>query len=125
MEILCSHCKQHILNLNLEKLAWPLDRKMFTPARVFNDWKLSPALIDAYCPLCEQFPFFVDTANGGLAPRLMVRGEDGRATMSPLIELMGKKIASKVEHEFPCPHCGAKKRFHKKGCSVNNKQAGG
>lgn len=76
--VLCAHCGEHILNADRVKLSWPLTRQMFNPAKVFNDWNLPANLMDAWCPYCEQFPFYADMENGGLKARLRIRGENNR-----------------------------------------------
>lgn len=99
MKILCAHCQQHILNADEQALSYPLTRSMFTPARAFNDWVLPAALIDTWCPLCEQFPFYADLDQGGLKPRLLVEGEDGRPAIKEVSDALDKKYLPKTQQE--------------------------
>ena len=106
IKVLCAHCQQHIFNADPEKLSFPFTREMFQSAGAFNDWALSASLIDAWCPYCEQMPFFVNTEAGGLHPRLLIRNENCKP------EVINVKVKMETRHALGP---GRRKKAHQEG----------
>ena len=140
IEVLCYACSTHIANTDVARLDWPLTGEMFDS--VFPGWRLRPGPLnlDIFCPACgtpegECFPFSHDPyVSGGNAvgKNLNIRGADGKPVIMTVKQILMSNIGWKqlvpelqapvsvpdLLPAFPCPACGAKKRFHKKGCSA-------
>ena len=140
IQVLCYSCSTHLANTDVARLDWPLTGEMFTV--IYPGWFLRPGPLnlDLFCPACGQFPFSHDpfTAGGNaVGKNLNVRGVDGKPVVMTVKQILmgtqkesvpvglpvsldpsGSRSAAGVKpaSPFPCPSCGAKKRFHKKGC---------
>ena len=145
IHILCYRCGSHIADTDVARLDWPLRGEMFDVKA--PGWFLRPGQfnLDIFCPVCSQFPFHYDTSvPGAVGKALNIKGKDGKPTVMTVKQiLMGgyypmvqdvmspsrvrsavvdptapvKEPAPTSMPEWPCLECGAKKRFHRAGCS--------
>ena len=138
IQVLCYSCHTYLANTDVARLDWPMSGEMFDV--VYPGWSLRPGQLnlEVWCPACGQFPFSHDPyTHGGSAvgKNLNIRGADGKASVMTIKQiLLGQLldlpsspdqtvlVVDKLygppspKPAFPCPSCGAKKRFHKKGC---------
>lgn len=150
IKVLCSSCHTHLADTDINRLDWPLMGEMFSI--VSSGWYLRPGMLnlDVFCPACGAFPFHYNPHQAGgnaVGKNLTVREADGKPEVKTIKELLLSQyrdaviIPTKIIHsiapnatttikvgnstpEFPCPHCGAKKRFHKKGCALKQTSVG-
>ena len=140
IHVLCSNCNTHLADTDVQRLDWPLTGEMFSV--VFDGWYLRPGMLnlDIFCPACNMFPFFHDpyTAGGNAVGKtLNILGVDGKPVVmsvkqilmtvprkpgvrevspAPISAPTDTDILAGEKPTFPCPSCGAKRNFHKKGC---------
>jgi hypothetical protein len=141
--VLCWTCSTHILSTDVGRLDWPLRGEMFS--QVQPNFVLRPGTLnlDIFCPVCGQFPFHYDPGvPGAIGKGLRILGGDGKSLHTTIKEILlnatgqpeadqgpssplGEEPAASgagdgdtPAPEWPCPECGAKKRFHRKGCSI-------
>ena len=150
IKVLCASCNTHLFNTDLARLDWPLTGAMFDvvfPGWWIHPRTIN---LDIFCPACDAFPFYWDgSVPGAVGKNLNIEGADGKPVVISVKQiLMGgnrtwvRQVVQSdgtITHEpaptpsekmlqaiqppnaFPCPSCGAKKRFHKKGCPIKPK----
>lgn len=112
MKILCYACNTHILNLLVEKLAYPFFADMFEP--VVTNWRLPTGQLvtDIFCPRCGAFPFHHDPnipGARGVGPYLKTQGGDGKPVilhfdqLKAILGQLGVKLAAPEAPQAPIP----------------------
>ena len=145
VKVLCASCNTHLLNTDAQRLDYPMKGEMFDV--VVQGWYLrqGPINLDIFCPICQMYPFFWNgSMPGAVGNSLKTRGADGNPeiltvkqilmggyrpmvqdmqtptqgglVIPPITETKAKASTGSTS-EWPCPECGAKKRFHRAGCS--------
>lgn len=147
IQVLCHSCSTHLMNTDLERLDYPLRGEMFDVVVPGWFLRPGPINLDIFCPYCQMYPFTWDpSVHGAVGKYLCIKGPDGKpldltikqilmgdlatpkhSQSGPVIQADGMgvikglkvdKKSSKQSSEWPCPECGAKKRFHRAGCSL-------